>query len=84
MMKMDIEAMKNVDVRTVSKESLVDIKDIKIDKSLSPEERKKAFVEQIKNPYCYICNGFIVKSKFADNGNTFEDILNNLISMGIR
>ncbi len=80
---MDIEVLKNVDIRTVSKESLVDIKDVKIDKSLSIEERKISFVKQIKNPYCYICNGFIIKSKFAESGNTFEESFNNLINIGL-
>lgn len=80
---MDIETLKNVDIRNVSKESLVDVKDVKIDKSLSLEERKKSFVEQIRNPYCYICNGFIIKSKFADSGNTFSESFNNFINANI-
>ena len=63
----------DVDVRTIDKNTLVDVADVKIDMSLDPEERKKQFVEQTKNPYCYICNGFIVKSRFTKNGNDFGD-----------
>jgi len=83
MKKMDIEALKNVDIINVSKETLVDIKDVKIDKSLNLEERKKSFIRQIKNPYCYICNGFIIKSKFAVSGNTFSESFNDFINANI-
>ena len=33
------------------REQLVDIRDVKIDRSLPSEERIKSFIEQIKNPY---------------------------------
>lgn len=34
-------------------DSLVDIRDVKIDRSLPVEERMKSYVEQIKNPYMF-------------------------------
>ena len=34
-------------------ESLVDIRDVKIDRSKPVEERMKSYVEQIKNPYLF-------------------------------
>ena len=49
----DLEKLKNVDVRTVDIDTLVDIRDVKLDRSLSKPERMKSFVEQIKNPYCF-------------------------------
>ena len=51
-MEMSLEEMKNVDVRTVDRDSLVDINTIVIDESLSKEERAAEFLRQIKNPYC--------------------------------
>lgn len=45
----DLEKLKNVDVRTVDIDTLVDIRDVKLDRSLSKPERMKSFVEQIKN-----------------------------------
>ena len=50
-MGMSIEEMKNVDVRTVDRDSLVDVTQIKIDDSLPPKERAVEFLRQIKNPY---------------------------------
>ncbi len=63
-----MESLKNMamtDIRTVDRESLVDISDIEIDLSLPYEERIKSYLEQIKNPYCYLCNGVVVKISFA-------------------
>ena len=76
--QMDIQILKEmaeVDIRTVSRESLVDIKDVKIDKSLSREERISDYISQVKNPYCVQCNGIIVKMNFSQSGETLEDKL---------
>ena len=50
---MSIEEMQNIDVRTVDPETLVDIRTVKIDQSLSREEREAEFIRQVKNPYCF-------------------------------
>ena len=67
---MTLEEMKNVDVRSVDRDSLVDIADIKVDPSLSREERIADYLSQIKNPYLFICNGVVVKLSFADTTHT--------------
>lgn len=70
---MTVEEMKAVDIRTVDKDMLVDIRDVKIDRSLSLEERVRSFVTQIKNPYCFKCGDAIVKTSFLDTDVTLED-----------
>ena len=42
---MTVEEMKAVDIRIVDRETLVDIRDVKIDRSLPLEERVRSFVE---------------------------------------
>ena len=42
---MTVEEMKAVDIRTVDRETLVDIRDVIIDRSLPLEERVRSFVE---------------------------------------
>ena len=74
-----IKTMKNVDIRTVDKASLVDIKDVKINPSASREEKAAEYLRQIKNPYCFLCSGYAVKLQFADSGKTFEDCLTEYI-----
>lgn len=71
-----LKEMEDVDIHLVQKESLVDIKDVKVDASLSRTERLREFVKQVGNPYCFLCEGVIVKICFADTEETLEDKLN--------
>lgn len=71
--KIDFEALKRVDVREVDPNTLVDIRDIKIDESLSREQRVADFIQQIKNPYCFRVGNVAVSVGFAENGATFEE-----------
>lgn len=73
--KFDLEEMRNIDIRTVDRDSLVDINDVKIDMNLPREERLIEFIRQIKNPYCYRCGKVVVKISFADTEVTLEDRL---------
>ena len=50
---MTVEEMKAVDIRTVSRDDLVDIRDVVIDQEAPKEERIKSFLRQIRNPYCF-------------------------------
>lgn len=73
--KIDLEAMQNVDIRTVDPATLVDIRNIKIRVDLPKQERILDFIRQIKNPYCFKCGDLIIKSTFADTDVTLEDRL---------
>ncbi len=70
-----LQQMKNVDIHTVNRETLKDIRDVQIDTSLSKSERMKSFVEQIGNPYLFKCGEVTVKVSFADTDVTLEDRL---------
>ena len=48
--------------------SLVDIRDVKIDKSLPTEERIKSYVEQIKNPYKFKVGDVIKEDTHGNEG----------------
>lgn len=65
--------MKNVDIRTVDKSKLVNIDEVKIDINDNPEKKIQDYIRQVKNPYCFLCNGYAVKISFADNNRTIED-----------
>ena len=78
--KLDLNAMKNVDIRTVDPTTLVDIRDVKIDKNLPQSERIRDFIRQIKNPYCYKCGKAIVKVSFSDSTATLEDRLEHYLN----
>lgn len=77
--KLDLEVMRNIDIRTVDPATLVDIRDVKIDKNLSQSERVRDFIRQIKNPYCYKCGKAIIKVSFSDTTATLEDRLEHYL-----
>lgn len=68
----DFEALRQVNVRTVDPQTLVDIKDIEIDRTLPREQRQREFIRQIKNPYCFRVGKVAVSVGFAAGGATFE------------
>ena len=62
----EIEKLKSVDIQTVDKSSLSDIKDIRINSKLPVEERIADFMKQTANPYCQFINGVAVKYTFSN------------------
>lgn len=72
----DLRELENVDIRTIEKDALVEIKKVKIDPELERRERISSFVQQIKNPYCFICDGVIVKIGYTETEDTLEEKLN--------
>ena len=76
---MDFKQMRNVDVRTVERESLADISKIHIDTRMPREQRLADFVRQIGNPYCYRCGKVVVKVSFAETDASLEDRLEHYL-----
>lgn len=70
--EMDLEVLKQVDVRTVDPATLVDIEEIEIDRTLPKEERMREFIRQIRNPYCFRVGKVAVSVGYADSSVTFE------------
>ena len=75
----DFTQMRNVDVRTVEKEGLADIRKIHIDTQMPREQRLAEFIRQIRNPYCYKCGKVVVKVSFTDTDATLEDRLEHYL-----
>ena len=70
--QVDFEALKQVDVRTVDPDTLVDIRTLEIDKALPREQRMAEFVRQVKNPYCFRVGKVAVSVGYSGDGVTFE------------
>ncbi|WP_369283659.1 DUF6870 family protein [Oscillibacter sp. GMB15532] len=79
--QMDFSALKQVDVRTVNPDTLVDMNDIKVNTKLPKEERILDFIQQVGNPYCYRCGKVVVKISFNDTDATLEDRIESLLRM---
>lgn len=54
-------------------EQLVDIRKVKIDMSLSKEERIKEFIKKVGDPYCFKVGNVIVRSSFKANEGTLQE-----------
>lgn len=60
-----LDRLRNVDIRAVDPEKLVDIDDVRIRDDLPLDERILDYIRQIRNPYCFRCNGIAVKLSFS-------------------
>ena len=76
------ETMKEIDLRKVDRSTLRDRSTVRIDPEASTEERIRAWIEQLGNPYVYLDGGVVVKLSFADKGETIEDRINSLYLAG--
>lgn len=74
----DFDKLKNVDVRTVDISTLTDIGKIRINRELPKADRLCAFVREVKNPFCFICNGMVVKISYSDTNESLENKLAKL------
>jgi len=61
------------------RDTLMDIRDVSVNKDLPKEERIVAFVQQIKNPYRFRCGDFVINACFASGGTTIEDCLKGIL-----
>lgn len=75
----ELQEMAAVDIRTVDKNTLVDLDDVEIHTELPLEERIADYIHQVRNPYCHISNGMIVKISFAGK-DMLEECLSRCIS----
>ena len=61
-------------------DSLVDIRSVKIDRSLSVEKRAAAYVQQVRNPYLFRVGSTVVRVSYADTQATINDSFVNMIA----
>lgn len=76
---MSFEELQSVDIRTVKPEEVVDIQQIKIDDGLSQQEKRREFIRQVKNPYCFRVGKIIVKASYSGNGVSLNERFEELV-----
>lgn len=74
----ELKKIADVDIRTVDPSELVDVESVKVRPDLSDAERVLDYIEQIKNPYCYLYHGMIVKVSFTGK-RRLEDCLTDCL-----
>ena len=70
---MTLEQMKNIDIRTVDPDMLVNAKDIDVDMDLPKIERMKDIAKKLGNPYCFKIGDTIVKIGYSETTATIDD-----------
>ena len=60
------------DINECDRDELVDISTVKIDTTLPVKERIRDYIRQIKNPYCYLDHGVVVKISFSGKKSLIE------------
>ena len=74
-----LKRCKNMKLEDISLDDVDDIKDIKIDRRKSSNERILDFLVKVKNPYVFKINGRLVRMRFTENGPSADDCLTNML-----
>ena len=69
----DLEQLSQIDIRSIPKEELVDIRTVKLDGFMPVEVRLSCFLSQIKNPYCFSYDSTPVRISFSDEEHTLRE-----------
>jgi len=72
-----LEQMSQIDVKDTDREKLIDIQTININPLHTATGRMESYFEQIKNPYCFLCDDTIVKIRFEPKGKDLAQSLKN-------
>lgn len=72
-----LEKMSQIRLDNSDKTGFSDICKIKLDTSLSPEQKMMDYLEQVKNPYHFLCCGSAVHIIFDPEGCELESKLKN-------
>lgn len=75
----DLNLLRNAAIADFPKDSLVDLRDVKIDINKSESERILKYFEQIKNPYLFKVGDMRVKVRFGTE-RSFTDAIGSAIS----
>jgi len=64
-----------LDTRTINIDSLVDIRNVKIDLSLPVEKKKQSYKQQIANPNLYRHGDTIIRISYGNSGIKMKDLM---------
>ena len=69
----------DIDHKTVDRSKLIQRSSVRLDPAAPREERLRDFIQQIKNPYCYLDGKTVVKISFSSTDTTMEDCLEHYL-----
>ena len=75
MEKHELEKLSRTDITLTAKENLVDIRNVKLNTFAPVGERFGSFLNQIRNPYCFLYDNTPVRISFSDENHTLRERL---------
>lgn len=64
-----------------ARESLVDIRDVKLDSSMEQADRVRSFIQQVKNPYRFKVGDVVVNVTYTNGGATLNECFADMLSL---
>ena len=64
-----------------ARESLVDIRDVKLDSSMEQADRVRSFIQQVKNPYHFKVGDVVVNVAYTNGGATLNECFADMLSL---
>lgn len=64
-----------------ARESLVDIRDVKLDSSMEQADRVRYFIQQVKNPYRFKVGDVVVNVAYTNGGATLNECFADMLSL---
>ena len=64
-----------------ARESLVDIRDVKLDTSMEQADRVRSFIQQVKNPYRFKVGDVVVNVAYTNGGATLNECFADMLSL---
>ena len=61
----ELEQLSKMDIEKVDRCTLVNVEEINVDTLMPATQRMMKYLEQVKNPYCFLCGETPVKVCFA-------------------
>jgi len=81
--KEQLAQMQEIEITNVDTTKLINIENVKVDETLPDDERLVNYLEQIKNPYCFICGDTPVRVRFIAPEKPLSQSLGNYF-MGLK
>ena len=83
-MEEKLRQMRDMGIREVPREELMDIREIQMDRTLPKEERRRHYQEQTGNPYLVRCGEYVVRFSYAQDGKTMNECILDYVSHLLR
>lgn len=70
-----LAAMRVIEITEIDRALLININNVQIDASLPADRKIESYIQQVKNPYCFLCDETPVRVRFVSNKKTLEESL---------